>query len=178
MKGLVFWTFFLLLNACGLTKDVIHSSDSRAFSSTDPVFFPYLQEFEAHAATHLGQPNFSVGDVPINFKDPENDAHDGVCLSYSNGTYEVWIRKSWWDQTDEAQRHIMIFHELGHCRLGRGHDEGFLGNGSNRIKGSIMNSIIPSSHHYGQYESEYISELFTQDKAPLIQKLSGGSGAN
>ena len=47
----------------------------------------------------------------------------GQC-SYSNETpYKVTIDKPFWDKASDLGKEFVVFHELGHCVLGRAHDE-------------------------------------------------------
>ena len=52
----------------------------------------------------------------------------------------------------------LIFHELGHCSLGRQHEEGFL---ASEVKKSMMSHNIVTSNSYRKYKEGYWEELFT-----------------
>jgi len=47
----------------------------------------------------------------------------GQCKSYSNGSKQVVIDEPYWDRVDDLEREYLVFHELGHCLLGRDHDD-------------------------------------------------------
>jgi hypothetical protein len=162
-----------ILASCGEAnkKHIQHLEGTRQFASSSSTFKPYIDSFTANARTYLGQPTFVVGDIPVNFGDTTNEDFDGVCNSYSDGTKEVLIKKSWWDKASNHQKEVMIYHELGHCALNRDHDTELLTKDEYTVKGSIMNPTIPGSAHYVQYKSSYLTELFTYDKAPLRAKV-------
>lgn len=82
----------------------------------------------------------------------------GVCLRYSSGVNEVIIDEEYWNSGISYYRQkIIIFHELGHCLLDRGHkDEKYRG-----YYKSIMNTFIIRAEDYQEFEEEYYRELFT-----------------
>jgi len=167
----------LLVSSCGLPfgQDFVKKSGKRQFSTTDPAFNIYIQRFEQDAAKEYGIESYSIGDIPINFGDPENAEYAGVCHDRS-GLKEVIIRKSWWDQASDESRETMIFHELGHCSLGRGHNDKEIpielgNNKSTTFKISIMNREIPEGGIYVSYKTGYHDELFHQNESTLYNQL-------
>lgn len=161
----------ILSTSCGqLLNDVLkRKSESRKNSTSNSVFSTYIAEFESTAKSVYGASSFSIGDIPVNFGDTTNDSFDGVCIEYSGGQKEVIVKESWWKTADTLQKKQMIFHELGHCRLGREHNSETIQSGSGEtIKISIMNPVIPASYHYQRYQSGYDQELFTTDKSSLL----------
>ena len=158
-----------ILASCGAVnkKHIQHLEGSKQFATSNSVFSPYVDSFTKNARTYLSRPSFVVGDIPVNFGDTTKDEFDGVCNSYSDGTKEVLIKKSWWDRASVHQREVMIYHELGHCSLNRDHDTELITKDSYQVKASIMNPTIPGSSHYLQYKTSYLTELFTYDKEPL-----------
>jgi len=165
------------LSSCGIKdalKDIVYKDElqgGRQFQSTDPTFSNYVTGFEAAASSELGDPNFAVGDIPINFGDTENPEFQGVCFVYSDGSKEIIIKKEWWDGAHEFYRRSLIHHELGHCRLNREHDDELLAHGGANYKASIMNSEIVGPTHFRQFQDEYETELFKSDKNPLIEAI-------
>jgi hypothetical protein len=165
------------LTSCGiplpLQKDLIVKDNAaiRQFESTDPVFKEYIKKFEANGQKHHGDKNFSIGDIPINFGDTENPMFKGVCFEYSDGSKEIIVQKEWWDNVDHAYRESLIFHELGHCRLGRDHHNKTHEQDQSTFKLSLMNSIIVAPGNYRRFEEDYLVELFTTSDSTLVQAL-------
>lgn len=161
-----------LITSCGVAKNQKHTQHlegTKQYAVSASVFKSYITSFEEEAAKNLSEPGFKVGDIPINFGDTTKDEFDGVCNTYSDGTKEILIKKSWWESTDNTQREIMIFHELGHCRLGRDHDEEILTSSSNKTyKASMMNPVIPHSEIYKERRSAYLTELYLYNKSALL----------
>ncbi|CBW25981.1 hypothetical protein BMS_1100 [Halobacteriovorax marinus SJ] len=171
MRVITLFSLVLLMTSCGVKKNSKHAQyleGTKQYAVSASVFDSYIKKFEEEAAKNLGEENFKVGDIPINFGDTTNEEYDGVCNTYSDGTKEIFIKKSWWQSTDSRQKEIMIFHELGHCRLGRDHDTEKRAKGTHTYKLSIMNPVIPSSADYVSQKNAYLTELFLYDKSPLI----------
>ncbi len=168
-----------LLSSCGIPlpmqKDLVVKDINavRQFSTTDPTFSKYVQEFEHNGRRILNDGSFSVGDVPVNFGDTENPNFQGVCFEYPDGTKEVIIKRSWWDNVSEEYRESLIFHELGHCRLGRDHLDTvwFKEETGEEHKHSMMNTIIVSPGTYKDHKEQYQKELFTFKTDALFESL-------
>jgi hypothetical protein len=167
-------TFMLAFTSCGklLGNDHVNKDAKRQYSTTNSVFNSYIATYEAQGKAQLKTDNFNVGDIPINFGDTEDDKYDGVCFTYPNGDKEIIIKKSWWDKTSETQKELMIFHELGHCHLGRTHDEQVVNHEGRDIPVTIMNPTIPLSSWYNEYKDGYITEFFTYEKAKMLSALT------
>lgn len=171
MRQLAMLSLVLILTSCGVKTNSKHTQyleGSKQYAVSASEFDPYIKRFEEEAKKNLGISDFKVGDIPINFGDTVNDEFDGVCNTYSDGTQEIFIKKSWWESTDETQREVMIFHELGHCRLGRDHDDELRAKGSHTYKLSIMYPVIPTTNDYSAQRTAYLTELFLENKTPLI----------
>lgn len=171
MRTLILLTLMLLVTSCGVQVNSKHTQyleGTKQYAVSASEFEPYIASFEKEAAQTLEEPDFKVGDIPINFGDTTDEDYDGVCNTYSDGTKEILIKKSWWQSTDVTQREIMIYHELGHCRLGRDHDEERRVAGTHTYKLSIMNPVIPSSADYVSQKNAYLTELYLYNKVPLI----------
>jgi hypothetical protein len=80
----------------------------------------------------------------------------GVCISYTNGHKEVQIDPDSWFNFDENYKEELIFHELGHCILGREHDTSYID--EYRVPKSIMYPYI-FGYAYNEYKSYYMDEL-------------------
>jgi len=175
IKAFLLTSTLFLFASCGniLKNDVVNkTSSTRQHTTTAAAFKPYVEKFEAYGKSELGSESFKVGDVPINFGDTENDDFDGVCFTYPNGDKEIIIKKSWWDRNSETQREILILHELGHCQLGRTHDEQKAEVDGKEVPVTIMNSTIPLSSHYKDYKDGYLNELYTHGKTKMLNALT------
>jgi hypothetical protein len=61
----------------------------------------------------------------------------GVCSTNNRGLRHIIIDLDFWNRAPFYHREMIVFHELGHCILGRGHREDAFSNG---ICQSIMRS--------------------------------------
>lgn len=170
-KVLMAFIIFLTVSSCGiplpLQKDlIVKDIDAvRQFATTDPVFASFVQEFELKGRVILNDGSFKIGDIPINFGDTENPKFQGVCFEYPDGTKEIIVRREWWAAVDDTYRESLIFHELGHCRLGRDHYNAVITTvEQGDFKASMMNEVIVSPQNYEDFKDEYRTELYTQSQ--------------
>lgn len=177
LKRPLTFTLAALISSCGPLmpkSDNVKTpgQNTRLHQSSNPVFSSYVSAFEQEGRVHLNDNNFTAGDVPINFGDTKNTNYDAVCNTYSDSSKEILVDQNWWNSTNETQREIIIFHELGHCRLGRDHDNELYTNtiGETR-KISVMNGTIPDSQTYQIYREGYLEELFTYSRGTLLSEF-------
>jgi hypothetical protein len=160
---------------CGMLTGFDHQEKgpgyTRQFTTTQGEFFSYVATFENHAKIELGNPAFTVVDIPINFGDTENSEYVGVCFSYSNGDKEIIIDKQWWDRVSITSRESLIFHELGHCAINRVHNDEEIVKSGKTVRASIMHPGVVSSTDYNAYKTGYIHELYTSDQSVLFDSI-------
>jgi hypothetical protein len=134
---------------------------------TDPALEPYVESFKAEARQRgvLTAPVVAVFDDLRHIVPPvEGKTVLGTCTS---GV--VRIDRSYWLRftTTDADREALMYHELGHCALGRGHAEGWTAHTHPHLNGAVVR--IPSSvmraEFIGGYawfiaRDYYINELF------------------
>ena len=103
----------LLLSGC---------SGPTPFFSVDPAFIPYRNEF-VNYATQYNKVNNSQT-ISIMFADLPADQLSkevGVCISGFTDGNHIQIDKITWSSLNDWERRSLIFHEMGHCCLGRVH---------------------------------------------------------
>lgn len=123
---------------------------------TDEAIKPYVARFEALYGD-------KVDNMSIMMDDLDNGAV-GVCISYQPHYREIRVDRGWWarNASNDLALEELVFHELGHCVLNRGHvgdirdtDEGI------RIPMSIMYPyVFGRMGFYSTYHDYYINELF------------------
>ena len=92
--------------------------ESRHFQTSNPIFDEYIKTFEAHGRIYLKDANFKVGNIPINFLDPEEASVQGICTQYSDGSKEIIIRKEWWELVSQEVPRIPDFSRIRALSLG------------------------------------------------------------
>jgi len=129
-----------------------------------PDLNTYLERFEEEA--RLRGYDFDLSDVEAVYVDEIKEGDDTFCgYGYQNydgnGLRRVEISLAdncHWAELNEVEREILFFHEIGHAFFNRGHEDGWLCDGSPL---SIMTSSFWGLYTEGETEKRayYISEL-------------------
>ena len=129
----------------------------------DPEFEPYVQEFIAEGAKRGQTIDFTDSGLIVEFSDGTVQGASGFCYV---GEHHVVIDKSEWTSLSEDVRGFLLFHELGHCELDRGHRNDKF---SNNVWQSIMrgsplegNEIWIPVPFFGFRKDHFIDELFNE----------------
>lgn len=118
-------------------------------------------EFEYFVSIFELEQNVNV-DIEMKFAKLEYPSV-GMCYyhQYQDGTREfvnIEIDPDYWQSTSETRKEVLLFHELGHCVLGRDHDE-------QRIYYTVPKSIMYPylfEQAYQTHRSYYVEELQNQ----------------
>lgn len=127
----------------------------------DEELIPFFRIFEEEALLR-GQTYdldlMGIGGM-IEFIRDNNTA--GQCQTSDEGNKRVFIDRSFWEQFDYDTKEFLVFHELGHCVLGRTHDDSTFGN---NICVSIMQSGTSGcrNNYKSSTRSDYLDELFNK----------------
>ena len=158
----------MIVTSCGLTvppRDLDTSASEFTFNTSNPSFDVYKAEFESEYAIAT---NGSINTQPIriNFVNDLEGSIVGQCSYWDSGS-EIFIETEYWNNVSEIQRTVLIFHELGHCALKRGHrDSSYLG-----YKTSIMNSYNLPKPYLDQFRDSLYNELFTNNPIEVIAEI-------
>jgi hypothetical protein len=119
--------------------------------------FPRIKEVNPHVELFEEICDIKVN-IPIYYGElPYPKA--GVCRSI--GSYqEIILDISSWVVYSYLRRELVIFHELGHCTLGLGHNDKLL---SDNCPSSLMNTELVPSNCYERHREYYIEELCTKN---------------
>lgn len=103
--------------------------------------------------------NIDISIMSINFSSLKSGIA-GTCYSYTAGSQrwkEIKIDINNWNRSNAYTRQALLYHELAHCVLGRGHENvTYIGKAL-----SLMNKTVISGTLYHRHEYNY--ELFTKD---------------
>jgi len=114
-KILFLLTVIFIFQNCKKNPDI--GAESGVYQ-VDPVFESYVQEFIQEGAKRGKTIDFTDSGLIVEFSDGIVSNASGFCYV---GEHHVVIDKSEWTTLSENIRGFLLFHELGHCELDRGH---------------------------------------------------------
>ncbi len=128
-------------------------------SKIDEGLRPYYDSFLFEAESRNITLPDSVLNINLIFTDINNSNVLGQCNHNPDSPDVVQIDRFYWRTFDEPTREFVVFHELGHCILDRGHKDSVDSNG-NCI--SLMHSSVGicKFEFTGENRKKYIDELF------------------
>lgn len=131
-------------------------------------FQPYLESFKAEAKAHGKEVDIEHINVVTAELRLTTSGTRAYCYVAPMQNPTIYIDSWWWEtppedtqELSEAVRTMIIFHELGHCLLGRVHNDGYIkkeGEEARHI--SIMHSNTAEPKDFIKYRDEYLTELF------------------
>ncbi|MEM6763590.1 MAG: hypothetical protein AAF824_14955 [Bacteroidota bacterium] len=127
-------------------------------NTVDSELIQYFQSFQEEAAIRGVIVNYEENPVEGTFTEFEGNIA-GQCAYYADAPPVVSIDIDYWNRSDTYEREFVVFHELGHCFLGRPHDNTTSENG---LCVSMMNSGESGCiNAYGRLSrNQYLDELF------------------
>ena len=153
MKRLSLILALSMLSACA-PKDEPHNP-----LVCDAAFSPAVSQFQSDSVKIKGVAQ-SLENLTIEFSAPGallSQREAAVC-DQNGGIKTIQVDPIWWSSHDEIYQKNVIYHELGHCVLGRGHRNDIL---DGMHYASLMNSYsYVNDAFYLDNEKYYINELF------------------
>ena len=127
-----------------------------------PSLMPYFETFREKALEHDLVIDYSNANVTAEIKLIDEESVAGSCTTNGHDLTHITIDQTFWIQASHLLREMVIFHELGHCILGRGHKESSFSNG---ICHSIMRSGLGTCRdaYITENRDYFIEELFTAE---------------
>ena len=161
---LSFYTFQSCQPDDELTADTLIEEEvtpTSSFEDIPQLLQPYFAKFESEAALRGFDIDLSIQNISAEISEISDDGVAGTCTYGSNHPGHIVIDQSFWNQASENLKEMVIFHELGHCSLHRGHREGAYSNGACV---SIMRSGLGDciDNYRPVTRSIYLDELFTE----------------
>lgn len=95
----------------------------KEYPGVEPALWSYFEKFEIEAADR--GVNIDLAAVGITGSIERIHAHGtvGLCNHRLDQPNHVIIDMNFWQSASESSKELIIFHELGHCYLGRGHKD-------------------------------------------------------
>jgi hypothetical protein len=170
MKAFMFLSIFPALVAIGLACETYQCNQEQAakpkpavneYSDRYKEFAPYVKTFMDTAKSRGYDPDLSG--IDIYFAEDLPNQFIGVC--YSTGS--IFIKQSVWNKDDDTSREQLIWHELGHCALGKAHNNAIKnGHAVSLMNSSSVNVVYGNEEYYIQHKQDYIDEFLPIVKGP------------
>lgn len=142
MKRLALIILALSATACSQNVD---------FVKIESAMTPYINEFTT--LMHREMPGEYVPYVGAAFTDLTQQSGEPLAqCRFVGRTRTIYVDKAAWSALCESQKRAVIFHELGHCVLGRMHNDKLL---------SYMNAQVNDCIYYDLNQDALDRELFT-----------------
>jgi len=150
----------LFLHACYHEAELneVTQSPSPVYQNTDTRLWTYFSSFENEANARGFHIDINALGIVSSIDGIDDDGVAGYCSYINNDPHRIVIDSDFWSSANSTIREMVVFHELGHCVLLRGHSEESV----NGVCQSIMASGLGSCNViYNQNNrSNYLNELF------------------
>lgn len=157
-RSTLFLFFILLFVSC--QQDFNVQEESQQLEGDIPSeLAPYFLSFKEEASARGLAINYETANVTAEISEIDQGSVAGTCTTNGHTIRHIRIDQGFWDRAPQLQREMVIYHELGHCILGRGHTEGSFDSGICR---SIMRSGLGSCRdaYTAENRSYFVEELF------------------
>lgn len=145
-------TFIVLILATGCGKPTLQ---------IDPALQPYITRFE-QASNGTRHPVKVLNLIAI-LGEVAKDGENGLCEAPAFDTPKITIDQNTFNEKNDPWIEMIVFHELGHCVLSRGHTDAtwILPNGAQEFS-SVMHAGLVDIPNYLANQDHYITELFSE----------------
>ncbi len=154
------WKTALSLLAVGMVWSSCAKDDDLEYYVDAPLQ-EYFDRFEAEAALRGVTIDYDVLQISGDIRIIATPNVIGQCIRTEEEANTVVVEKFYWDSADDLEREVLIFHELGHCALDRGHLDDSDGQGhciSIMTSGTGACDVV----YTAATRDELIDELFTE----------------
>lgn len=150
-----------MMQSCDVlpTQEIDNTPTVRSFTNVDERLWSYFEEFEKEAAERGFDFDLNQHNLTGNISDIHDSGVAGSCSYGFRRPNSVTIDSPFWNRSGFFSREMVVFHELGHCVLGRNHTERLTSNG---YCASIMRSGTGSCRtlYDANNREYYLNELF------------------
>lgn len=146
------YLFLMVLSSC--------NKETHRSSQIEAELIEHFNEFSIQANNYGIYVDFDVLNINAYIENIQSIGTVGQCKIYSDDSKEVILDVNYWQNSDFYSKEALVFHELGHCVLGRSHNE-------TKDQHGICLSLMQSgeSSCIMRYDAEtreaYILELFS-----------------
>jgi len=119
-------------------------------------FEPYVRSFDSNYYRYTGK-TLPLDNLEMEFADSASSGSDRAVGECNYRTRKIKVIRKYWQSASSNERTIIIYHELGHCYLRRGHKS----DKSGSMPLSIMYPTIKTNNFFQDNKQDYLEELFT-----------------
>jgi predicted metal-dependent hydrolase len=155
--------FILVFTACKKDRSFNNFSaeeTSTSYANVPKQLWDYFARFEEEARRRGYDINLNQENITAEIMEISQNGVAGSCTYSSHAPNHIIIDQSFFNQTNDLYREMVIFHELGHCVLYRGHREETYPDGTCV---SIMRSGLSGcfDNYRTTTRAAYMDELFS-----------------
>ncbi len=134
------------------------TSNSTSFTNVNQRLWPHFSQFEYQASLQGIDVDLESAGITGEIESIDPDGVAGTC-QYGQHIHHVTVDEEFWNAASQLLREYVVFHELGHCYLDRGHDDTHDSQGNCL---SIMQSGLSGcrNNYSSPTRSRLIDELF------------------
>lgn len=163
---------FLIFSAC--QKDAVADlaeapivPEERSYPGVDERLWPYFQRFEEAGIDRGFDVDLVASRITGVIENLDGEHVAGQCTTF--GSFRpgrVTLDAEFWSRASDLFKEFIVFHELGHCYLDRGHREDAFSNG--RCVSIMRSGTLDCRDNYNvATRSSYIDELFEPSQTTL-----------
>lgn len=158
-RSMMFYVFmFFTFLAC--QSDLVDQELQTEDANIPSALSPYFETFKQKAFENGFLVDYESANITAELKFIDQGSVAGTCSTNGHDLRHITIDQSFWNQASHLLKEMVVFHELGHCILGRGHEESAFPNGVCRSimrsgLGNCRDAYIPENRDY------FIEELFS-----------------
>ncbi len=162
--SILLFTCFFIFTACqddAITDlEEVVTPEARTFPGVDERLWPFFLRFEDAAVERGFAVDLVTSRITGVIEDLEGEHVAGQCSTFGNfRPGRVTLDAEFWERSSDLFKEFIVFHELGHCFLDRGHREDAFTNG--RCVSIMRSGTLDCRDNYNvATRSNYIDELF------------------
>lgn len=170
LKSIAKWMFIpllVLLISCSKDQEVVTPDiaevppEPTGYEEVDEALWDYFDRFELEASARGIVIDLRSEEVTAEISEIDSRNVAGRCNYNHRNPNKVTIDLSFWRRSGDRSREFVVFHELGHCILYRGHKED--ANAFNVCESIMRSGTGDCFDNYNRTtRREYLDELFDE----------------
>ena len=135
------------------------TSQEETYANVDERLWVYYSRFEEEAANRGLVIDLAAANISGEIAEIDQEHVAGQCRFHSHAPNHITIDLEFWNRSSDLFKEFIIFHELGHCFLGRDHREDTFTDGTCK---SLMRSGVEDcrDNYNNATRTRYLNELF------------------